>query len=633
MEKKTMKNILNSVYSDGSRYFVNNPLPKKKEEITIYLRMLINKEIKHVILRTKLNGVEILKEMTLSHIDKGLIYYQTKVRVYEDILHYHFYLVTDNNIFYYNQRGITDYIPNELYDFKIITDYLQPSWVKEAVFYQIFPERFYNGDPTNDVLDNEYSFDGHPTIKIKDWNQIPSAYNQSFCLDFYGGDLEGIRKKIPYLKNLGVNALYLNPIFYAATVHKYDCLDYFMVDPHFGGDKALMELTSELHKNNMKIILDVSINHTGTAHKWFNKEGIFFDKKIGAYNNREARERNYYFFKDNNQYASWFGVSTLPTLNYTSQDLRKIIYLDEDSLVKKWLKAPFNIDGWRFDVADIMARNDEIQLHHEIWPAIRKSIKEENDKAYLLAEDWSDCGEYLNGNEWDSAMNYFGFTRPVREFVGEVDLFNRRSNILNFKTKMTAKMLSNRFQDHLFRLPFTIQENQFNLIDSHDVPRLHNNKNISFEDYKVALFMLFTMIGTPSIYYGDELDISGLTSTNEGCRYPMPWDKDISKTKNFSLYQKLCCLKKTEDALKYGGLKFISDDDYVLTYARFTLDEVIIVVVSMDDNERMINLPIKNFGKDEFTQRDYFEEKLMYEINDGNVFLRVPSHQSYIIKL
>ena len=158
-------------------------------------------------------------------------------------------------------------------------------------------ERFCNGNPENDVKDGEYIFDGFPCKKVKDWDSVPEPYSKAHCLDFYGGDLEGIRQKIPYLKKLGVTALYLNPIFYAATVHKYDCLDYFSVDPHFGGDKALSDLTDELHKNGIRIILDVSINHTGIANKWFNRDGTFFPISEGAFNNPSSTEREFYFFE------------------------------------------------------------------------------------------------------------------------------------------------------------------------------------------------------------------------------------------------------------------------------------------------------------------------------------------------
>ena len=348
-------------------------------------------------------------------------------------------------VYFYTQNGITTYVPDFTYDFVILADYVQPEWVKDAVFYQIFPERFCNGDESNDVQDGEYARDGHPTIKMKSWDDPALTYQEGFCLDFYGGDLQGITRKIPYLKELGVTALYLNPIFTAPSVHKYDCLDYFHVDPHFGGDEALAELSKALHENGMKLILDISINHTGIDHKWFNKDGIWFDKSVGAYNNPDAPERAYYFFGDNNSYLPWLGVETLPTLNYTSDALREVIYRAEDSVLKKWLKPPYSIDGWRFDVANIMGRKDELQLSHELWPEIRQSIREVNPQAYILAEEWGDCGAYLQGSEWDAPMNYYGCGRVIRQFLGEPDLFMARNPILRqVPYKMTAEDVKNR---------------------------------------------------------------------------------------------------------------------------------------------------------------------------------------------
>ncbi len=627
-----MEQWLDSIYSDGSKYFVSNPLPHKGERVSISIRMLDRNIVEKVFLRTKLNGAEKLIAMQKSRVDRELAYYTCDVTIYEDVLHYQFYLVTAEKIYYYTQYRITDYIPDETWDFRIITDYAQPIWVTQSVFYQIFPERFYNGNKSNDVKDGEYSFNGHGTVQVKEWNTPPREYNQTHSLDFYGGDLEGIRQKIPYLKALGINALYINPIFQAATVHKYDCIDYFEVDPHFGGNAALAALTKELHDNNMKIILDISINHTGSASKWFNKNAEFFPESTGAYHNKEAKERNFYFFKENNEYDAWFGTETLPALNYTSEELRRIIYKDRGSVIKKWLKPPYDIDGWRFDVADVMARNNEVQLHHEIWPEIRVSIKEEKAEAYILAEDWSDCTEFLQGNEWDSPMNYFACARPVREFVGEEDLFNEREEELRgIPYKMTANNLHNRIIQYYSKLPYTMQQIQFNFIDSHDISRLHNSRQIRGDDYRSAVILYFTLPGAPSIYYGDEIGISGHTDNIESNRYPMNWDDDMSKREVYQLYHQLALLKRSSEALQSGGFKVVSDNDFVICYVRFIPEETIIVICSTDEETREVNIPVNIFGIRHFNiTEDLFHNKLQYQYNGTFLIMKVPPHTSYI---
>ncbi len=632
-----------SVYSDGSEAFVSNPVPAFGETVKLRLRLAETAPVKHIFLRFLKNGAENLAEMKPKKQERGLVYYEVSLKAEEPVIKYQFYLVTEEMIYYYTQSGITTHIPDSTYDFKLVLHYEQPTWVRGAVFYQIFPDRFCNGNPGNDVKDQEYWFDGYPTIQVKDWNSVPMQYPQGHTLDFYGGDLEGIKEKIPYLKELGVDALYLNPIFYGATHHKYDCLDYFTVDPHFGGDQALAELSEALHKEGMRIILDVSINHTGTAHKWFNKEETFFDSTVGAYNHPEALERKYYFFGENNSYKAWFDVETLPTLNYTSKELRSIIYEAEDSLVKKWLKPPYNMDGWRFDVADVMARNNELQLQHEVWPEIRKSIKAAKKDAYILAEDWGDCSEYLQGTEWDSPMNYYGFGRCVRQFCGEADLFNQRNEVLRrVPYRMTAEDMKERITEHLAKLPHVVQEVQFNLLDSHDVSRLHNNKKVTPGSYEGAVIMLFTMPGATNIYYGDELAIDGDLNTNEDFRYPMPWDRAENGPEQapgkageyYRLYHTLATLKKQSRAIKEGGFRILYSEGYVFSYVRFLGEEAYLVVWSREEEEKEAAIPLDVLGACSVSAKEDALGKMLHYRQEGNtLYVTLPADTAYLIKL
>lgn len=631
-----MEQWLESVYSDGTECFVSNPQPKLFETVTIWLRVYDDAPIKHIFLRTVPNGAEKLIEAKKQKVENRLAYYAVELQITEKRMHYHFYLVCEDIIYFYNQKEITTYVPDHTYDFVLLTDYKQPEWVKKSVFYQIFPERFCNGNPQNDVKDGEYQLNGHDTIQMKDWDSAPLPYEQGFCLDFFGGDLEGVKEKIPYLKDLGVTAVYLNPIFLAPSVHKYDCIDYLHVDPHFGGDEALADLSKALHENGMKLILDISINHTGTAHRWFNRDGLFFDKTEGAYNNPDSEERTFYFFKENsNDYLGWFDVPDLPTLNYTSEKLRDVIYRNKDSVIRKWLRAPYNIDGWRFDVADVFARNNEVQLSHELWPEIRKSIREENEQAYILAEDWGDCAPYLQGDEWDSPMNYYGCGRVIRQFLGEPDLFLGRNEILrNIPYKMTAEDVQARVMEHLAKLPYVFWQNQFNLIDSHDVSRLHNNPKVHPDEYRGAVILLFTLIGAASIYYGDEAGVDGTIDSNEGCRYPMPWSKDFQKDEVYQLYRTLAHLKTEHKAFSEGGMKFLYAKDDVVVLARFYENEVYTAVVSVSEETKKIVIPFGSVGsKGPKAAVDVFGKPLQYQkLDDRHAELVVEAHQSYLIE-
>lgn len=630
-----MKKWLESVYSDGTEEFVSSPSPKLGEIVKIRIRMYADAPVEHVLLRSVPNGGERLDEMHIVKTERGLVYYEADMRMSENRMQYHFYLVCKNVVYFYTQKEITTYVPDHTYDFVLLANYVQPAWVKEAVFYQIFPERFCNGDESNDVRSGEYSQDGFPTIHMPSWDARTLTYQEGHCLDFYGGDLQGVREKIPYLKELGITAVYLNPIFHAPSVHKYDCIDYFHVDPHFGGDEALAQLSAALHENGMKLILDISINHTGIDHKWFNRDGIWFDKSVGAYNNPDSKERSYYFFGEDNSYHGWYGVETLPTLNYTADSLRDVIYRAEDSVLKKWLKPPYNIDGWRFDVADVFARNDAVQLADELWPEIRRSIKAVNPQAYILAEDWGDCAHYMQGNEWDSPMNYYGCGRVIRQFLGEPDLFMGRNAILrNIPYKMTAEDVKNRVTEHLAKLPYALQQNQFNLFDSHDVSRLHNNPAVHPEEYRGAVIFQFMLPGAASIYYGDEAGADGVLDSNEGCRYPMPWGKDFKAEKNYLLNQTMAHWKAEHKALSHGGMKFLYAQEQVVALARFRGDEVFVGILSTGDRDVKIRLPLGAVGAvSPKGNADVFGKALEYTVlDDRSIELTVGAHQAYFME-
>ncbi len=629
-----MEQWLESVYSDGTSMFVSDPSPRPGETVTVRIRVYADAPVRHIFLRWLRNGLEQVVEMTPAGEKRGLRYFAADMPVTENRMQYQFYLVSDGAIYYYTQRGVTTYLQDHTCDFVLLADYVQPAWVKRAVFYQIFPERFCNGDRSNDVRPGEYAQEGHPAIHMESWSDTPLAYQQGYCLDFFGGDLQGIRQKIPYLKELGVTALYINPIFLAPSVHKYDCADYFHVDPHFGGDQALAELSAALHENGMKLVLDISINHTGANHRWFNRDGMFFDTSVGAYHDMNAPERGYYFFGEGNDYHGWAGNANLPTLNYTSQALRDEIYRGEGSVLKKWLKPPYSIDGWRFDVADTFARNDAVQLSHEVWPEIRRSIRAENPQAYILAEDWGDCAGYLQGSEWDSPMNYFGCGRPIRQFFGQSDLFMSRNPILRSATrKMTAEELYSRVMQHLAKLPYVMWENQFNLFDSHDASRLHNDPAITPMAWRGAVYFQFILTGAASVYYGDEAAIDGTLGTNEGCRYPMPWDKDITGCEAYRVYHTMAHLKGEHPSLSEGGMKFLYASGPVAAIARSTQDEAFLAVLSAGGQDARVRLPLGAIGAEGLEDRDVMGESVSWRrLDEHAVEMDVPAGQCYFVR-
>lgn len=577
-----MKNLLKTIYHDSTKNYVSNPYPKLKEEIEIKIRIKKSEEIKGVYIRYRNLGEEVIKKMEESYEKNGLVYYTTNVVCHEKLLSYYFNIATEDELYFYNQNKITRYRPDNTFNFKIMVGYDAPDWMASSAFYQIMADRFYNAKPELTIKPGSYKYQGFEPINMK-WDEIPYEWDKSHCMDFYGGDLYGVKEKLDYLQELGVNAIYFNPIFTSPTIHKYDALDYFEIDPSLGGDDAFAKLCEDIHNRGMKLILDISINHTSSSSKWFNKEGIFYDKSIGAYNNPDSPYREFYFIDEKGNYKSWAGVKTMPQLNYGSEKLRKIIYKDDDSVLKKYLKAPYNIDGWRFDVADVMARNDELNVYDEVWEEIYKEIKSVNPKALILAEEWQEASEMYDGKKWDSTMNYFSSTIPIREFVGEGDLFtNRHPELSKVKYKFGARKLANRIKQFYNKVPSQIQYQMFNLINSHDVTRLYNNPEIDQEVYKGAVMTLFALPGATNIYYGDEKHLDGAMHSIEGARYPMDWSDKLNEEKSEinKIYKTLLHLKTEDEAYGFGGFKILYAKNKVFVLARFTEDEAYITVWS-----------------------------------------------------
>lgn len=593
-----MEKILDSIYSDGTIFYVSNPYPRKNEVIEIKLRMLKNDLVKKVFIRYKRFGVEILDPMELAYEKNGLRYFTARIKCVDDKLSYQFYITTEDKIYYYTQYRVSDYLPDESHNFQILVDYDAPKWMRKTVFYQIMVDRFYNGKDELTPRNDSYTYQGHKPL-IESWGSVPKEYEDSHCMDFYGGDIYGVIEKLDYLQDLGVNALYLNPIFISPTMHKYDALDYFEVDPNFGGNEALALLSEEMKKRNMRLMLDISVNHTSSAAKWFNKDLEFYVKMVGAFHNKDAQERDYYFIEDSGKYHCWAGVETMPTLNYTSEKLRDIIYRNEDSVLKKWLRPPYSIDGWRFDVADVMARNEMANVYEEVWKEINRELKSTKPDSVILAEEWMDASEMYDGLKWDSTMNYFSSARPIREFAGDGDLLiNRNPYLASIKYETSAENLKERILQFARKNPSQIQYQMMNLIDSHDVSRLHNNPEIDFDVYKGAVVTLMGLPGATSIYYGDEKCLDGRISSNEGCRYPMDWSDELPEKKQeiFELYKTLMRLKSTDIALQEGGFEIVYAANKVFSFARFTEDKMYIFAWSKNEDKESFDLDLDKYG-------------------------------------
>ena len=448
-----------ALFADGTEFYRCPAEPDPYDRVRLRLRCA-RENLDSVIL--VFNDERI--EMEKLYNDRLFDYYETFVQLGTEQVFYYFEIHCGQMTCYYNNVGLCNSV-EEYYNFTMTPGFHTPDWAKGAVFYQIYVDRFYNGDRSNDVEDDEYFYIGEGTSKVTDWNKYPAAMG---VREFYGGDIAGVMQKLDYLQELGVEVLYLNPIFVSPSNHKYDIQDYDYVDPHFGrivkdegevlqrdengnlkadptypnksasryicrvtdkenleaSNQLFAEFVEEVHRRGMKVILDGVFNHCGSFNKWLDRECIYENApgyEKGAYVAEDSPYNTFFKFRErqwpyNPHYDGWWGHDTLPKLNYEeSPSLFDYIM----HVGRKWVSPPYNVDGWRLDVAADLGQSGE--YNHYFWKEFRRNVKEANPDALVLAEHYGDPTEWLKGDEWDTVMNYDAFMEPLTWFLTGVE--------------------------------------------------------------------------------------------------------------------------------------------------------------------------------------------------------------------
>ena len=570
--------------------------------------------------------------------------YEVQVPMKEVNNQYYFYVVKqhneqENEVCYYTATGVVNQIEGEA-EFRFTLGFKTPDWAKGAVFYQIFVDRFYNGDPSNDVQDQEYLYLGEGTVEVNKWQKYPSAMG---VREFYGGDLLGIIKKLDYLQDLGVEAIYLNPIFVSPSNHKYDIQDYDYVDPHFGviindescereelhnnqearryitrvtdptnleeSNKMLSRLVEEVHARGMHIILDGVFNHCGSFNKWLDREQIYEQAEgyeRGAYIDENSIYRSYFrFAKDswpyNKSYEGWWGHQTLPKLNYEdSKELYEYIM----QIARKWVSAPYNVDGWRLDVAADLGHSEE--FNHKFWKDFRKAVRMANPKALILAEHYGDASAWLQGDQWDSVMNYDAFMEPITWFLTGME---KHSDELREDLRGNDKAFIVSMQRYMARFQSQSLMVAMNELSNHDHSRFRTRTNrmvgrteslgpqaaednVDDSIFRIGIVMQFTWCGAPTIYYGDEAGVCGWTDPDNRRTYP--WGNEDKGL--IALHKELIKIHSAYDAMKYGSLKILHGEQDVIAYGRFDATDKFVIAVNISTQEKWFSIPVWEIG-------------------------------------
>lgn len=451
-----------------------------------------------------------------------------------------------------NGVGVADHDVPDADDFVVSLD-RAPAWHAESVVYQIFPDRFASSGL--DVQPPDWAVP-------RGWDELPNGRAPETPFEWFGGDLRGIEAHLDHIEELGANVVYLTPIFPAGSTHRYDSTTFEHIDPLLGGDEALESLVLAAHARGIRVLSDLTTNHTGDKHEWF-----------------VAGERDLYLFDENGDYESWWGVKSLPKLNWRSPELRRRL----QHVARKWLQPPFDLDGWRVDVANMSGRTGATDLNADVAPTLRKVL---DDDSVLVAEHFHDFRPDFRG--WHGAMNYSGFSKPVwywlrRDGAPALGLPVEMPRFTGAQAVATMRAFS-------AGVPWDFVLNSWALLDSHDSPRFRTIA-ASRELQLVGIGLQMTFPGVPMVFAGDEIGLEG--EWGEDARRTMPWGRpDTWDARLLETYKRLIALRRSHSALAHGGIRYACADDDVVAYVRESGEERLLCLASRAPHEP-IRLPVK----------------------------------------
>lgn len=623
-----------ALFTDETSSFKTPYQPSAGDKVVLRLRTLKNDVLK---VYACFGGAK--RQMVRTDTDHTFDWYEVSFICPKKKVEYYFQLSDEDDEVYYNRLGAVTNHQSE-YNFSFTPGVKVPGWAFGRVFYQIFPDRFCNGNPDNDVENNEFFYTGGHSRKVTDWDKIPDSLDVN---NFYGGDLQGVKQKLDYLQTLGVEGVYFNPLFVSPSNHKYDTQDYDYIDPHLAvieedNDHAMQDwehhngyaaryikrvtcntnleksnayfasLVGEMHRRGMKVVIDGVFNHCGSFNKWMDREGIYLNKdgyEKGAFQSVQSPYRKYFKFdhplSPTSEYEGWWGFKTLPKLNYEKS--RELC----DSILgygAKWVSAPYNVDGWRLDVAADLGHSEK--FNHKFWKDFRSAVRSANPQSFVFAEHYGNPAPWLEGGEWDTVMNYDAFMEPVTYYLTGMEKHSREfdGGRLNNGKAFFEEIFKN-----MARMPRPAVDSAINQLSNHDHSRFLTRTNRTagtlqtkggqaagegVDKRVMALGVLIQMTwpGSPTLYYGDEVGQVGWTDPD--CRRTFPWGKEDWGL--YDIHRNAIALRKRVHCLKMGSVKELDAGYGYIAYGRFDGEDAAIVAVNSSDAELTLSLPVWQVG-------------------------------------
>lgn len=491
----------------------------------------------------------------------GAQWWEGAFTVANPVTSYRFLLnAAEGRAFWLNGEGIDEVEPLDALDYRATTFPAPPAWATEQTMYQIFPDRFARSAAASSRPAPAWAI-------TATWNDDVVHRGADTPRQFFGGDLDGVAEQLDHLETLGVTLIYLTPFFPAQSNHRYDASTFDRVDPMLGGDEALIRLVKATHARGIRVIGDLTTNHTGDAHEWFR----------AARGNPSAAESDFYYWNDEarTDYVAWYGVPSLPKLNWNSRELRRRFIEGPDSVVAKWLLPPYGLDGWRIDVANMTGRQDEDDLNTLVQRTVRRTMDEVAPGSVLFAESTNDSSRDFDGSGWHAPMSYSAFTRPLWHWLREPETAPVHHYGIPYEQTpaASAESFARAFRRFSAPMPWAVRSLAMNAIDTHDTPRFAERADAAAQ--LIAAGLSFTLPGTPVIFAGDEFGLRG--SDGEASRTPLPWTSDATLA---PAYARLSAARAASPALRTGGLRWLHAGADAVAFVRELEDSAELVVAS-----------------------------------------------------
>jgi alpha-glucosidase len=558
-------------HHDGSPLHVSNQSPALGEVVRVRLRVPVAfGPLAWVGTRSNPNREPRFAEASVVDASSGWQWWEALVEVENPVHGYRWLLVgEDGRQHWLNQLGLSNVETRDHDDFRLVAHEPAPEWAAESVMYQVFPDRFAKSDGAPfDVLRERREL---PEWAIPaEWGDPLDPVPPARSAQVFGGDLDGVRGKLDHLERLGVNLLYLTPVFPARSNHRYDASTFDHVDELLGGDDALVRLVEAAHRRGIRVIGDLTSNHSGDAHEWFRT----------ALADPDAPERAFYHFRDEKEgggYESWLGVPSLPKFDWSSPELRRRFIEGADSVVARYLKPPFSLDGWRIDVANMTGRLGDVDLNAEVRQTIRRTMLDVNPDTILLGESTNDAASDFQGDAWHGAMTYTPFTRPLWSWLQEPG--SAAAGGIGFALHCVPTYDGRDFHDAHVRFaagfPWRTRLATMNALDTHDTPRFATSARPG--TVPVAFGLAVTLPGIPVVWAGDEFGLTGVDG--EASRTPMPWgsETDAAVAPVLDTYASLIALRRAHPVLATGGVRWLAVGEDAVAFVRESAEECVLV--------------------------------------------------------